>query len=372
MRWQVAMMAMGMASGAVAAQAVREPFGDVPGQGQAERITLNNTAGMRVGIITWGAAIQSVLVPDRDGKIADVTLGYPSITGYQTRSEYFGATVGRVANRIAGGKFSIDGKAYQVPVNNGANSLHGGTAGFDKRLWSVVEATSDHVVLRLVSQNGDQGYPGTVTATATYTLGADNRLSVTYTATTDRPTIVNLSNHAYWNLGGEGSGSAMGHRLTIPADAYLPTDAGAIPTGEIRSVAGTPFDFRVSTAVGDRVREAGDDQIRIGRGYDHNWVIARAVAPEPRLVARVEDRVSGRVLELLSDQPGLQFYSGNFLDGTVIGKSGHLYRQGDAVVLEPQMFPDTPNQPVFGSVRLDPGQTYRSRIVFRFSVAKQR
>ena len=363
-------MAVDLADNAAAAPAVRTPFGDVPGQGQAEIITLSNAAGMTAGILSYGAAIHSVRVPDRAGTIADVALGYPSIAATLAGSEYFGATVGRVANRIADGKFSIDGKTYQAPVNNGPNSLHGGTTGFDKRLWSIVEAAADRAVLRLVSADGDQGYPGTLTVTATYALDADNQLSIKYTAATDRPTIVNISNHAYWNLGGEGSGSAMQHRLTIAADAYLPVGAGAIPTGEIRSVAGTPFDFRAGAAVGDRIRGAGDEQLRIGRGYDHNWVVARSVAAQPRMVARAEDPVSGRVLELLSDQPGMQFYSGNFLDGSIIGKSGRLYRQGDAIVLEPQMFPDTPNQPAFGSVRLGPGQTYRSRIIFRFSVAR--
>lgn len=352
-----------------AAPAVRTPFGNVPGQGEAEIITLSNASGMTAGILSYGAAIQSVRVPDRAGTIGDVALGYSSLAGYLAGSEYFGATVGRVANRIAGGRFIIDGRACQAPVNNGPNSLHGGIAGFDKRLWSITEASTAHVVLRLVSADGDQGYPGTLTATAAYALDAGNRLSVTYTATTDAPTVVNISNHAYWNLGGEGSGSAMQHRLTIVADAYLPTDTGAIPTGEIRSVAGTPFDFRAGAVVDDGLRQGKDDQIRIGRGYDHNWVVARAVAAEPRLVARVEDPVSGRVLDLLSDQPGVQFYSGNFLDGAIAGKSGRLYRQGDAIALEPQMFPDTANQPAFGSVRLDPGQTYRNRMIFQFSVA---
>ena len=360
---------MAMTCGAQAMETTVADFGTTPA-GEAVRIvTLAAADGVRARIITWGAAIQSVEAPDRDGRMADVALGYPTLAGYLARSGYFGATVGRVANRIAGGRFTIDGKAYRVPVNNGANSLHGGTAGFDKRVWTIVSAQSGRVVLRLVSADGDQGCPGAATATASYSLDDAGQLAIEYTAVTDAPTIVNLSNHAYWNLGGEGSGSAMGHVLTIPADAYLPVDAGLIPTGEIRPVAGTPFDFRTPTPVGARIRDAGDAQIAIGRGYDHNWVLARTVSPLPRLVARVEEPVSGRVLEVFSDQPGLQFYSGNFLDGTVFGKSGRAYRQGDTVVLEPQMFADTPNQPAFGSVRLDPGQTYRSRIAFRFSVA---
>ena len=369
-RLALAAAAIGLAVGAQAATVTRAPFGQADGQ-PIEAITLDN-GHMRATIISWGAAIQSVGVPDRDGHVADVALGYATIDGYLAKSEYLGATVGRVANRIARGRFTLDGRTYQTPVNNGANALHGGIKGFDKRVWSVREVVSGpvaRVTLALVSADGDQGYPGTLSATATYTLGAVNELGVEYRATTDKPTVVNLSNHAYWNLGGEGSAvGVMGHLLTIPADSFSPTDEGAIPTGEFRPVAGTVFDFRTPTPIGARVRDAADAQIRFGKGYDHNWVIAREVVAAPRLVARVEDPASGRVLELLSDQPGLQFYSGNFLDGTVVGKSGHLYRQGDAFVLEPQKFPDTPNRPAFGSVRLDPGQTYRNRIVFRFLI----
>ena len=361
-------VALLLTAGAHAGTATRAPFGRADGE-RVEAITLTN-GHMRATIITLGAAIQSVVVPDRNGRMTDVALGYPSIDGYLAKSEYFGGTVGRVANRIARGRFVLDGRTYQVPVNNGINSLHGGTKGFDKRIWSVRRLGSGRIasaVLRLVSADGDQGYPGKLSVTATYTLTEANELGVEYRATTDKPTVVNISNHAYWNLSGEGAVTGvLGHRLMIPADSFSPTDAGAIPNGEFRSVGGTVFDFRVPTPIGLHVRDAADPQIRFGKGYDHNWVISREVVAAPRLVARVEDPATGRVLELLSDQPGLQFYSGNFLDGTVVGKSGHLYRQGDAFVLEPQKFPDTPNQPAFGSVRLNPGQTYRNRIVFRF------
>ena len=372
----VALAMTGAVATASAGEATRSRFGQLPDGRAVEAVTLGNDAGMTVRLIAYGAAIQSVVVPGRDGEPADVALGYPSLDGYLAKSEYFGATVGRVANRIAKGRFVLDGKPYEVPVNNGPNSLHGGTQGFDKVLWDVVEVkpgATPSVTFRYVSPDGDQGYPGTLTTTATYTLGADNALSIDYRATTDRTTLVNLSNHAYWNLAGEGSpGGAMGHLLTIPADHYSPTDATAIPTGEFRPVAGTAFDFRTPTPVGARVRDASDEQIAFGRGYDHNWVVSRERAASPRLVARAEDPGSGRVLEVLSDQPGVQFYSGNFFDGTVKGKSGRLYRMGDAIVLEPQMFPDTPNRPEFGSVRLEPGQEYRNRIVFRFSVAPSR
>lgn len=351
----------------------RESFGRTPAGREVEAVTLTNRAGSGARIISYGAAIQAMLVPDREGRLADVALGYPTLDGYLAGTEYFGATVGRVANRIARGRFTLDGQDHQVPINNGPNSLHGGTLGFDKVVWEVVEVAegpAPSVTLRYVSPDGDQGYPGTLDVTATYRLDETDVLSIFYRATSDHPTVVNLSNHAYWNLAGEGSAEgAMGHVLTIPAAHYLPTDAGAIPTGKLRPVAGTAFDFRTPTKIGSRIRDASDEQIRIGKGYDHNWVIDRAVAPEPRLLARVEEPISGRVLELLSDQPGVQFYSGNFLDGSATGKGGRLYRQGDAVVLEAQKFPDTPNRPEFGSVRLDPGETYTNTILFRFSVA---
>ena len=352
----------------------REEFGRLPDGRVVEAITLSNRHGMTVRVITLGAAIQSVLVPDRAGQLADVTLGHNEIAGYLATRDYFGATVGRYANRIADGRFVLDGKSYEVPPNNGLNALHGGPGGFDQQLWAVL-ATNDgaipSVTLGLSSPDGDQGFPGNLAVTATYALDDDDVLKVDYRAATDRPTIVNISNHAYWNLAGEGSpDGAMGHRLLIPAEYYLPTDEGAIPTGEFRSVAGTPFDFREAQPIGARVRDASDPQIAIGKGYDHNWVVARQVADTPRLLARLEEPHSGRALDVLSTQPGIQFYSGNFLDGTVAGKSGRLYRQGDAVALEPQLFPDTPNRPDFGSARLDPGQAYCNLILFRFGLTR--
>lgn len=354
------------------AGASREIFGTLPHGEAAEAVTLTAESGLRARILTYGASIQALLVPDRNGALADVSLGHATLKEYLDHPQYMGATVGRVANRIARGRFTLDGVEYRVPVNNGANSLHGGSEGFDKANWKIVELGAEprpRLVLRHVSPEGDQGYPGTLTATAAYSIAAD-ALTVEYEATCDRPTIVNLSNHAYWNLAGEGGEEgAMDHRLTIPADHYLPTDEGSIPTGEFRPVAGTAFDFRTPTRIGARLRDGSDAQLRIGRGYDHNWVIAREVAPEPRLLARLEHDGSGRIMEILSDRPGLQFYSGNFFDGTTVGKSGGIYRMGDAVALEPQKFPDTPNRPEFGSVRLAPGETYRNTIVWRFSVA---
>lgn len=349
----------------------RAPFGTLPGGETVEAITLTNARGLQVTLITYGASIQAALVPDREGVLADVALGHAQLGPYLDQPQYMGATVGRVANRIARGRFTLDGQDYQIPANNGPNALHGGPHGFDKANWEVIETRSQpdsaRVTLGHLSQDADQGFPGTVRVTASYELFDDGRLSLEYLAVTDRSTLVNISNHGYWNLAGEGSSDgAMGHRLKIFADHYLPTDAGAIPTGEIRPVAGTPFDFRTPAEIGARVREAGDEQIRLGRGYDHNWVIAKTPLAEPQPVVWVEHPGSGRTLEIASNQPGLQFYSGNFLDATSVGKSGRLYRMGDALVLEPQMAPDTPNQPGFGSLRLEPGEVYRNIIVYRF------
>ncbi len=347
----------------------RQLFGMLADGRPVELITLGRADGLSARIMTYGASLQAVSAPDRAGRFADVALGHSTLEEYVAQPQYFGSTVGRFANRIAGGRFSLDGRLHQAPLNNGANSLHGGEEGFDKKIWEVVdEQEGREVTLRYVSPDGDQGYPGTLTAIARYAIGDDGSLSVEYRATTDRPTIVNLSNHVYWNLAGEGSSDgAMTHFLTIPAEYYLPTDEGAIPTGEFRPVESTPFDFRQPRAIGERVRDASDSQIPLGKGYDHNWVVARDVAAEPRLLAAIEHPGSGRRLETWSNQPGIQFYSGNFLDATSIGKSRRLYRMGDAVALEPQIFPDTPNRPDFGSARLDPGQIYRNLIVWRFS-----
>lgn len=355
-----------------AADYARASFGKLADGRAVEAITLRNGKGVTAAVMTYGAALQSLLMPDRGGKSADVTLGYSSLDGYLTKPEYFGATVGRFANRLADGRFTLDGKVYQTPRNDHGNSLHGGERGFDKVLWDVVEVKrgdTASVRMRYVSKDGDQGYPGTLTVFATYSLNESNELRIEYTATTDRATIANITNHAYWNLAGEGAAvGAMGHVLTIPADHYTPVNDKLIPTGVLQPVANTVFDFRTPQPIGARVREARDPQIVYGKGYDHNFMIARDVAKEPRLVARVEEPTSGRGFELWSNQPALQFYSGNFLDGTVIGKSGRAYRQGDAMVLEPQLPPDVPNQPKLGSARLEPGTTYRNVLVYRLFV----
>jgi len=358
---------------ALAADAQREPFGELADGTKVEAIVLTNGHGMRVRILTWGALVQELTVPGRDGP-ADVVLGYDGMEGYLKASNYFGASVGRYANRIGGGRFTLAGKPYQLSVNDGPNALHGGVHGFDKHLWAIgeVKANGDgaSVTLTYVSPDGEEGYPGTMSASATYRLTETNELSIEYRATTDAPTIVNLTNHSYFNLAGASAGvSVLDQVLTIPADSYTPVDGTLIPTGEFRPVEGTAFDFRSPTRIGDRIRDGRDEQLRVGRGYDHNWVVSRAPVRDLQLLARMEDPGSGRVLEILSNQPGIQFYSGNFLDGTVTGKSGAIYRMGDGLCLEPQVFPDTPNRPDFGSALLQPGEVYENRILYRFSLS---
>lgn len=364
--------AMAAAGAAHAASATRENFGALESGVKVEAALLTNAHGMRVRVLALGAGLQYVAAPDRDGNSANLTLGYAEAARYLEKPQFFGVTVGRYANRIARGRFVLEGKTYDLPINDKPNSLHGGPRGLDKVLWNIDEikhsADSASVALSYVSPDGEMGYPGRVEFKVIYTLDERNRLAIDYRAKTDKPTIVNLTNHAYWNLSGEGSGSVMDQLLTIPAEAYLPTDAGSIPTGEVHNVAGTVFDFRTAKAIGRDIRRGDEPQLVLAKGYDHNWVIARETAKEPRLVARVEDPKSGRVLSLLSTQPGLQFYSGNFLDGTTVGTGGHVYRQGDAFVLEPQLFPDTPNQPAFGSARLDPGKEYRHLMIYEFSI----
>jgi aldose 1-epimerase len=366
----LAVVATGVVHGATA---TREKFGALADGKTVDAVTLSNRHGMLVRVLSLGAGLQYVAAPDRNGKSENITLGYAKADRYLEKPQFFGSTVGRYANRIARGRFVLDGKTYELPTNDGPNSLHGGPRGLDKVLWTVGEvkqdASSSGVALSYVSPDGEMGYPGRVDFTAIYLLDERNRLSIEYRAKTDKPTIVNLTNHAYWNLSGEGSGTVMDQRLTIPADSYLPTDPTSIPTGEIRSVTNTVFDFRQAKPIGRDIRRGDEAQLQLAKGYDHNWVISREAAPQPRLVARVEDPKSGRVLTLLSTQPGLQFYSGNFLDGTTAGPSGRLYRQGDAFVLEPQLFPDTPNQPAFGSARLDPGKEYRHLMIYEFSTA---
>ena len=367
--------AMALTAGqAGAATAKRASFGTLPDGTAVEAVTLTGSNGVSARIMTLGATLQAFNAPDRNGKVADVTLGYDDAASYITKPNYWGQTIGRYANRIAGGKFTLDGKAYQLTQNDKANSLHGGTAGFDKRVWRIVsvkDGPAASVTMTLNSPAGDQGYPGALDVTVTYALDDKGALTIDFDARSDAPTIVNLTNHALFDMGGEGSVvGTMNHRLTMPASRYTPVNDALIPTGERRAVKGTVFDFTRGRIVGQDVRDGRDAQIVAGRGYDHNFVLDAGMTKEPKLAARLEDPASGRVLEVLTTEPGVQFYSGNFLDGTLIGKKGHVYRMGDGIALEPQKFPDTPNQPAFGSARVEPGKPYHHRMVYRVSVAR--
>lgn len=356
-----------------AATAERSTFGVMPDGSKVEAVMLTGTNGVSARVVTLGAMLQALNAPDRDGKVADVTLGYDDLASYVERPNYWGQTIGRYANRIAGGRFTIDGKTYQLPKNDKANALHGGPIGYDKVVWRITEVKSGptaSVTMALTSPDGDQGYPGKLDVTVTYTLDDAGSLGIDFAASSDRPTVVNLTNHALFDLSGEGSRyGALNQRLTIPASRYLRVDAQLIPTGEFRSVEGTVFDFRKGRFLHDGIRDGRDTQIAIARGWDHNWVLDKGTTREPELAARMEDPASGRVLEVLTTEPGLQFYSGNFLDGSLVGKQGHVYRMGDGMAFEPQKFPDTPNQPAFGSARVEPGKPYRHRMTYRMSVA---
>lgn len=354
-----------------AAEAQRASAGTLSDGTAIEAITLSNGKGVAARILTYGATLQSLIAPDRDGKPADVVLGYDDLASYVDHPNYFGVTVGRYANRIAGGRFTLDGKSYQLPLNDTANSLHGGGKGFDKVAWQVVSVKSGPVatlVLRHISPDGDAGYPGTLDCTVTYALDEAGALTIAFEAKTSKPTVVNMTNHAIFNLSGEGSpDGATGHLLTIPAKAYTPVDASLIPTGELRAVAGSVFDFRSPRRVAEGIRDGKDEQIRFGKGYDHNFALDKGLTRAPEPAAKLEDPVSGRVLEVLTTEPGIQFYTGNFLDGSLIGKHGHLYRMGDGIALEPQKFPDAPNQPAFVSARVDPDTPYRHVMIYRLS-----
>jgi aldose 1-epimerase len=347
------------------------PFGRTPDGKAVEVYTLRNARGVEVRAITYGAIIQAILVPDRTGRLGDVTLGYDSLPGYLTASPYFGAVVGRYANRIARGRFTLGGRTYRLATNNGPNHLHGGLKGYDKVVWaaqSFQRGDTVGVKFQHTSPDGDEGYPGTLQIFVIYALTSTNELIVEYRATTDQATPVNLSQHSYWNLAGEGGGDILRHVLTIDADRYTPVDSTLIPTGELAGVGGTPFDFRAPTPIGAGI-DRPDPQLRYGKGYDHNFVLSRT-SPGSAHAVHVLDPKTGRTLDISTTEPGLQFYSGNFLDGTITGKSGHAYGHRSALVLETQHFPDSPNQPNFPSTILKPGQEYRSRTVFSFGVER--
>jgi aldose 1-epimerase len=349
----------------------KQSFGKTNSGEQIDLYSLSNQKGMEVSITNFGATVVALRVPDRAGKSADVVLGFDTLEGYENGKSYFGATVGRYANRIGGGKFSIDGKTYTLPKNNGNNTLHGGIVGFNKKVWKAREIAAKEgagVELSYLSADGEEGFPGNLSVKVVFTVPADrNELKIDYAATTDKDTVLNLSNHSYFNLAGEGNGDILDHVVTLNAKQFTPVDQTLIPTGELRDVAGTPMDFNSATAIGKRINNTYE-QLVFGKGYDHNWVLARSGDGKGLTIAAdAYDPKSGRTLEVLTTEPGVQFYSGNFLDGSAKGKGGKAYAQRAAFCLETQHFPDSPNHPNFPSTLLKPGTVFHSETVFRFS-----
>jgi aldose 1-epimerase len=346
----------------------KQSFGKTASGEQVDVYSLTNKKGMEVSITNFGATVIALRVPDKAGKAADVVLGYDTLEGYENGKNYFGATVGRYANRIAGGKFSLDGKTYTLPKNDGPNTLHGGILGFNKKVWKVREIPSSDsagLEMRYLSADGEEGFPGNLSVKVVFTLPSDrNELQIDYSATTDKDTALNLTNHSYFNLAGEGNGDILDHVLTLHAKQFTPVDKTLIPTGELRGVAGTPLDFDTPTVIGKRINE-DYEQLVVGKGYDHNWVLATG-GRKLTIAAEAYDPKSGRTLEVATTEPGVQFYSGNFLDGSE-GKGGKPYPVRSAFCLETQHFPDSPNHPNFPSAVLKPGAVFHSETVFRFS-----
>jgi aldose 1-epimerase len=385
------MSAIGRAVGAVTPGDVNhttvtvteEPFGEVGGE-EIKRYTLRNRNGMRVRILSYGGIVQALEVPDRDGRVANVVLGFRTVDEYRRynpapsarnpegANAYFGALIGRYAGPLGDGKFSLGGETYRVPMNAEGFALHGGPVGFDQKVWKttvVSDGASGGVLLEYVSRAGEMGFPGTLQVSATYDLDGENQLTLTLRAISDAPTVLNLTNHIYWNLAGEGSGSASDHLLQIAADYYTPMNLHELPTGDVSAVTGTPFDFTRAMPIGERIL-AGDEQLMIGHGYDHNWVLRQADPPSLIRAARATDPRSGRTLAMYTTQPGLQVYTANLLQGNLIGSGGCAYREGDGFVLEAQHFPDSPNHPNFPSTALSPGEVYNETIVFQLSVER--
>jgi len=345
----------------------QRPYGTMPDGAPIEMYTLSNANGMRAEIITYGGAVVSLTAPDKAGKYEDVVYGMENIAGYtgDPKPPFFGALIGRYGNRIGHGQFTLEGKTYNLLKNDGDNTLHGGPEGFDKRVWKgrPLNGKEQAVELTYTAKDGEEGFPGNLTARVVYTLTDKNELKIEYTATTDKPTVVNLTNHSYFNLACDGT--ILDHQVTINADRFTPVDKGLIPTGELRPVKGTPFDFTKPTRIGARINDK-DEQLEYGRGYDHNWVLNRTGAGSIK-AAEVYEPKSGRVMEVWTTEPGLQFYTGNFLDGTIHGKGGKVYPHRGAFCMETQHYPDSPNHPSFPSTELKPGQTYRTTTIYRFS-----
>ena len=350
---------------------MKESFGKTPDGTEVELYTLTNANGIKAKIMTYGAIVVSLEVPDRNGRVADITLGYDTLDGYVKNNPYFGAIVGRYGNRIGKGRFTLEGVEYKLATNNDENHLHGGIKGFDKVVWDaepVTQKGSAGVKLSYLSKDGEEGYPGNLHCTVTYMLTDKDELKVSYHAHTDKATPVNLTHHSYFNLAGQGSRDILDHILMLNADKFTPTDKGLIPTGELRPVKGTPMDFTTPTKIGERI-EQDYEPLKFGGGYDHNWVLNKADGPMT-LAARVYEPSSGRVMEIFTTEPGIQFYSGNFLDGSIVGKAGKVYKHRYAFCLETQHFPDSPNKANFPSVTLRPGQTYRHETTHKFYTKK--
>lgn len=355
---------------ATASSITSKPFGTTTGGQKVVQYTLTNDKGASAAIISYGGIVTSLKVPDRNGKFTDVVLGFKTLADYEKKSPYFGCLVGRYGNRIANGEFTLDGTTYQLARNNNGQSLHGGLKGFDKVVWSatpVVTKQGPSLKLTYTSIDGDEGYPGKLTITATYTLTNRNELKLVFRAKTDKATIVNLTHHSYFNLAGQGNGDILDHVVTIHANKYTPVDDVLIPTGKLASVKGTPFDFRKPTTIGARINDP-DGQLKNGNGYDHNWV-ADKLPGHLGMIAKIEEPKSGRVMEVISTEPGVQFYSGNFLDGTITGKGGKVYHFRSGFCFEPQHFPDAPNHRNFPSTVLRSGETYKNTIIYRFAKA---
>ena len=364
------MVAVGIAGWVSAAGSVTsQPFGQTPDGKDVSLYTLKNSRGMEARIMNYGGIVVSLKVPDRTGALGDVVLGYDSLADYIKASPYFGCLVGRYGNRIAKGKFTLNGAEYSLATNNIGNHLHGGIKGFDKVVWTakILPNQKDAALeLKYVSRDGEEGYPGTLSVTAVYRVTEKNELRLDFTATTDKPTVCNLTHHSYFNLAGKGD--ILGHEVMIPAETFTPVDQTLIPTGILQPVAGTPFDFRKMTTIGARIK-ADNEQLKFGGGYDHNWVFHKAAGKLTKLAA-VREPTTGRIMEVFSTEPGLQFYSGNFLDGTNVGKGGVAYQYRTGFCMEPQHYPDSPNKPQFPSVTLNPGQIYHNTIIYRFSTVK--